>query len=181
YATLGRVLKAAGHQVRFITFESFNSLISEYDLDFHPIHGNAQALIANGGADMLGLIRSFASRAEGYARDLSAPYLGETDLIVNQLPLGLYGFDLAEKYGIPMILAAVIPVARTRAFPLMGLPKIPLPGYNKFTYYLSEQMGWQMFRGVINRWRKQTLQLDPLPIAGYFEQLGTRYIPILNG
>ena len=181
YATLGGRLKATGHQVRFITFESFNSLIAEHKLDFHPIHGNAQALVANGGADMLGLIHSFGSLAEGYARDLSAPYLGETDLILNQLPLGLYGFDLAEKFDVPMILATVIPVARTRAFPLMGLPKIPLPGYNKFTYYLGEQMGWQMFRGVINRWRKQTLKLDPLPIAGYFEQLGTRYIPILNG
>ena len=97
YATLGRGLKAAGHQVRFITFESFNSLIAEHELDFHAIHGNAQALVASGGADMLGLIRSFGSLAEGYARDLSAPYLGETDMIVNQLPLGLYGFDLAEK------------------------------------------------------------------------------------
>jgi len=180
-ATLGSALKAAGHQVRFITFESFASPIAEHELDFHPIHGNAQALVATSGANMLGLIRSFGSLAEGYARDLSALYLGETDLILNQLPLGLYGFDLAEKFDVPMILATVIPVARTRAFPLMGLPKIPLPGYNKFTYYLGEQMGWQMFRGVINRWRKQTLKLDPLPIAGYFEQLGTRYIPILNG
>ncbi|HVF25332.1 MAG TPA: glycosyltransferase [Anaerolineales bacterium] len=181
YATLGRGLKAAGHQVRFITFESFASLIAEHELDFHPIHGDAQALVASGGADMLGLIRSFGSLAEGYARDLSAPYLGETDLIVNQLPLGLYGFDLAEKHGIPMILAAVIPVVRTRAFPLMGLPKIPLPGYNKFTYYLGEQMGWQMFRGVINRWRKQKLNLPPLPLRGYFELLATHKIPILNG
>ena len=100
-ATLGSALKAAGHQVRFITFESFNSLIAEHELDFHPIHGNAQALVADGGADMPGLMRSFGSLAEGYARDLSDPHLGETDLIVNQLPLGLYGFDLAEKYRRP--------------------------------------------------------------------------------
>jgi len=181
YATLGRGLKATGHQVRFITLESFNSLIAEHELDFHPIHGNAQALVANGGADMLGLIRSFGSLAEGYARDLSVPYLGETDMIINQLPIGLYGFDLAEKYGVPMILAAVIPLARTRSFPVMGFPKIHLPGYNKATYHLAEQMAWQMFRPVINRWRKQTLSLPPVPIRGYFDQLGTRQIPVLNG
>ncbi len=181
YAALGYGLKSAGHQVRFITFESFAPLVAENELDFHPIHGNAQALVANAGADMLRLMRSFGSLAEGYARDLSAPHLGETDLIINQLPAGLYGFDLAEKYGVPMALAAVIPLARTRLFPLMGFPKLPLPGYNKATYFVGEQMAWQMFRPVINRWRTQILDLPPLPISGYFGGLGTRKIPILNG
>jgi sterol 3beta-glucosyltransferase len=181
YATLGSGLKSAGHQVRFITFESFASLVAENELDFYPIHGNAQALVANAGADMLALIRSFGSLAEGYARDLSAPHLGETDFIINQLPAGLYGFDLAEKFGVPMAQASVIPMARTKAVPLMGFPKLCLPGYNKATYYLGEQIAWQMFRTVINRWRKQTLRLPPLPLTGYFGQLGTRQIPIVNG
>lgn len=181
YAALGSGLKSAGHQVRFITLEGFASLVAENKLDFHPIQGNAQALVANAEADMLGLVRSFGSLAEGYARDLSAPQLGETDLIINQLPAGLYGFDLAEKYGVPMAQAAVIPLARTKMFPLMGFPKLPMPGYNKATYYLGEQLAWQMFRNVINRWRKQTLKLSPLPIAGYFGKLGTRQIPIVNG
>jgi sterol 3beta-glucosyltransferase len=141
YATLGKGLKSVGHQVRFITFESFASLVAENELDFYPIHGNAQALVANAGADMLALIRSFGSLAEGYARDLSAPHLGETDLIINQLPAGLYGFDLAEKYGVPMALASVIPLSRTQAFPLMGFPKLPLPGCNKATYFLGRWHG----------------------------------------
>ncbi|HSM23490.1 MAG TPA: glycosyltransferase, partial [Anaerolineaceae bacterium] len=181
YATLGKGLKSAGHQVRFITFENFASLVAGNELDFHPIQGNAQALVASGGANMLRLMRSFGSLAAGYAHDLSAPQLGDTDLIINQLPAGLYGFDLAEKYGVPMALASVIPLARTRMFPLMGFPQLPMPGYNKVTYYLGEQLAWQMFRPVINRWRKQTLNLPPLPIKGYFGKLGTRKIPIVNG
>lgn len=181
YATLGNGLKSAGHQVRFITFEGFTSLITENNLDFHPIRGNAQALVAKAGADMLALMRSFGSLAEGYARDLSAPHLGETDLIINQLPAGLYGFDLAEKYGVPMVQAAVAPLARTQAFPLMGFPKLPIPGYNKATYYLGQQIAWQMFRTVINRWREQVLNLRPQPLTGYFTQLGTSQIPIVNG
>lgn len=181
YAALGKGLKAAGHPVRFITFESFAPLVAESQLDFHPIHGNAQSLVASGGANLVGLVRSFSSLAEGYARDLSAPHLGETDLIINQLPGGLYGFDLGEKYGVPMVIASVIPLARTGVFPLMGFPKLPVPGYNKATYLLGEQTAWQMFRGVINRWRVQTLGLAPLPIKGYFGKIGTRQIPILNG
>ena len=181
YATLGHGLKSAGHQVRFITFENFASLVAENKLDFYPIQGNAQAIVANGGANMIGLMRSFGSLAERYARDLSAPQLGDTDLIINQLPAALSGIDLAEKFGVPMPQASLIPLARTRMFPLMGFPNLPLPGYNKATYYLGEQMAWQMFRAVINRWRKKTLNLPPLPIKGYFEKLGTRQIPIING
>jgi UDP:flavonoid glycosyltransferase YjiC (YdhE family) len=181
YVTLGKGLKNGGHQVRFISFENFASLVTDHELDFYPIHGNAQALVAKGGAEMLGLVRSFGALAAGYARDLSASQLGETDLIINQLPAGLYGFDLAERYGVPMAQASVIPLARTSLFPLMGFPKFSLPGYNRATYFLGEQMAWQMFRGVINRWRKQILNLHPLPIMGYFEQLRKSQIPIVNG
>jgi len=181
YATLGSGLKSCGHRVRFITFESFAPLVAEQGLDFHPITGDAQALVATGGANMLGLVRSFTNLANGYAQDLSDPLLGETDLIINQLPGGLYGFDLAEKYNLPMMLASVIPLARTSTMPLMGFPKLPLPWYNKMTYSLGEQGVWQMFRSVINPWRTKTLNLPPLPLTGYFNQIGTQKIPILNG
>lgn len=181
YAVLGSGLKSAGHQVRFITFESFASIIAEWGLDFHPIPGDAQALVADGGANMLGLVRSFTSLAKEYARSLSAPSLGETNLIINQLPGGLYGFDLAEKYNVPMILASVIPITRTHTMPLMGFPNLRLPGYNNMTYFLGEQVVWRMFRLVINEWRTQTLNLPPLPFKGYFDQLGTQKFPVLNG
>jgi UDP:flavonoid glycosyltransferase YjiC (YdhE family) len=107
--------------------------------------------------------------------------LGETDLFINQLPGGLYGYDLAEKYGFPMIQAAVMPLSRTKAFPLMGFPKLPLPGYNRGTYFIGEQIVWLMFRGAINRWRKNKLRLPPAPFAGYFNQEGTAQYPTLYG
>jgi len=181
YAVLGSGLQSAGHQVRFITFESFASLVAEQGLDFHPIPGDAQALVADGGANTIGLVRSFTNLAKGYARSLSDVRLSETDLIINQLPGGLYGFDLAEKYNLPMMLASVIPLARTDTMPLMGFPNLPLTGYNKMTYSLGEQVVWQMFRSVINGWRTQTLNLPPLSFKGYFDQLGSQKFPILNG
>lgn len=181
YAALGGGLRQAGHQVRFITFESYANLASEREMDFHPIPGDAQSLVAQAGANMLGLIRSFSSLAESYVRCLSADHLGETDLLINQLPAGLLGYDLAEKYRLPMVLASVIPLARTDQFPLMGFPPIPLPGYNRWTYRLGEQMAWQMFRRVVNRWRVHSLGLDPLPLAGYASRLDQRGTHILNG
>lgn len=180
YAALGAGLLTAGHRVRFVTFESFADLVAEHDLALHAIRGDARALVAGAGADTLALVRSFGALAEGYARDLSAPILGETDVIVNQLPGGLYGYDLAEKYGVPMVLASVIPLARTSAFPLMGFPRIPVPGYHRATYILGEQLVWQMFRGVTNRWRRR-LGLRPSPLTGHFSSFGTSRHPIVNG
>ena len=181
YAILGNGLKSAGHQVRFITFESFAPFIAKQGLGFHPIPGDAQALVAGGGASTMGLVRSFTSLAKGYARSLSDPYLGETDIIINQLPGGLYGFDLAEKYDVPMMLASVIPLARTNTMPLMGFPNLSLSGYNRMTYSLGEKVLWQMFRSVINEWRIKALDLPPLPLKGYFDQLGTQRFPVING
>lgn len=181
YAVLGQGLKSAGHQVRFITFESFTPLIAALGLEVHPIPGDAQALVAGAGADMWGLVRSFTTLAKTYARSLSHPRLGATDLIINQLPGGLYGFDLSEKYNLPMLMASVIPLARTGTSPLMGFPALSLPGYNRMTYSLGEQLVWQMFRSTINQWRVDTLKLPPLPVKGYFDRLGTRQYPILNG
>lgn len=181
YAVLGQGLKSAGHQVRFITFESFTPLITALGLEVHPIPGDAQALVAGAGANMWGLVRSFTTLAKTYARSLSHPHLGATDLIINQLPGGLYGFDLSEKYNLPMLMASVIPLARTHTSPLMGFPALSLPGYNRMTYSLGEQLVWQMFRSTINQWRVDTLKLPPLPVKGYFDRLGTRQYPILNG
>jgi len=102
-------------------------------------------------------------------------------MIINQLPGGLYGYDLAEKYQIPMALASVIPLARTSMFPLMGFPHLPFPGFNRLTYLLGEQIVWQMFRPVINRWRKETLKLQPHTFSGYFDNFATKKYQILNG
>ena len=179
YATLGQRLRAVGHRVCFITTENFRALIAAHGLDFYAIPGDAQALVQAAGANMLALLRAFGSLAHGPTPDIPPP-VRETDVIINQLPLGLTGYDLAEKFNLPMIIAAVMPLFPTRAFPLMGLPTLPLPGYNRFTYAFAQQLGWQLFRPNANRWRRK-LELPPAPRFGYFKQLGTARYPVLNG
>lgn len=181
YAALGTGLRLAGYEVRFVTFESFAPLITENGLDFHPIKGDAQALVAGAGANMVSLVRTFSKLAAGYAHDLSDPRLKDTDAIINQLPGGLYGYDLAEKFGVPMILASVIPLARTRTFPMMGFPRLSFQNYNRLTYSMAEQMMWSIYRPIINRWRKSALDLPSLSRRGYFSRIGTARLPIING
>ncbi len=181
YTALGRGLKESGHQIRFITFEGFGLDVKKLELDFHSIPGDPRSLIAQGGSNILTMARSFGSLAQEYTRVLSEPHLRETDLLINQLPGGIFGHDLADSSGIPMILAAVIPLARTDAFPLMGFPQIPLPGYNRSTYTIGEGVVWLMFRKVINRWRIQELGLSGISRMEYFGSGGTGGCPILNG
>jgi len=181
-ATLGKGLKAAGHQVRVATFENFGNMIAQHGLDFHPIRGDSQSILNTGGglalaesgqniiSAWLTIMRSFGVLAASYARDLSSPDLWDTDIIINQLPGGLYGYDLAEKLDRPMFMAAVMPLTRTRAFPMLAFPSIlaRFPGYNALSYRIAEQLVWQWFRPTINRWRKEILGLPKQSFWGYF-------------
>jgi sterol 3beta-glucosyltransferase len=170
YATLGKALRSEGYQVCFATAENFGPLVIAHGLDFCPIAGDTQAIVRKAGANMPALFRAFGSLAKEYASDIPAP-IKETDLIINQLPLALCGYDLAEKLGVPMCVAAVMPLFPTRSFPVMGFPSLPWPRYNLLTYSIAQQFGWQMLRPFVNRWRRSVLGLPPSPFRGYFHQL----------
>jgi sterol 3beta-glucosyltransferase len=183
YATLGQALVAAGHRVGFVTTENFAALIAAHSLEFHPIPGDAQALVTGAGANMRKLVRSFytLARQTVAALDQIFPALAQTDAILSQLPGALYSYDLAQKLQRPLLMAAVIPLTATSAFPLMAFPRLPLPGYNKATYRLGTQIIWQLYRPIINRWRQNSLGLPKLSLAGYFHQLEKKAVPVLNG
>jgi UDP:flavonoid glycosyltransferase YjiC (YdhE family) len=184
YAFLGKALHAAGYRVRLVSAENYRSLATRYDLDFHPIPGDAQAMVRAAGANMPRLMWDMAKLSKGFPEGLDqlGPVFRESDLILNQLPGGVFGYDLVEKYGSKMIMAAVIPLLRTSAFPMMGWPhKLAwLPGYNWWSYRLSEKMAWQLLRPTINRWR-ETLDLPKASFWGYIGEVQARRMPVLNG
>jgi sterol 3beta-glucosyltransferase len=192
YAVFGGALRRAGHQVRLATMQGFAGLAERYDLDFFPLPGDAQTLVqttatAGGLAGKQNILRlwagirnSYGALAHAWAESFSASELLETDIYINQLPGGLFGWDLAEKSGRPMLVAAVIPLAFTRKAPVMGFPALRLPGYNAISYRLAEQLVWSFFGPVVNRWRASHLGLPPHPRGGYFAAL-RRSTPFLNG
>lgn len=181
--------------MRFITLENFAGLIARHGLDFHPVEGNAESLLSGAAGLLLaesgrnplrmfrGAMASFGALAEGYARDLSAPELRETDVIINQLPGALYGRELAEKAGIPMIAAAVIPLVPTKTSPMFAFPQWParFSLYNRLTHFAAQQLVWQAFRPVINRWRRGTLGLSEAPLLGGLERMGQHPLQVING
>ncbi len=192
-AVLGQGLQAAGFSVRLISLENFAPLAAQYGLDFYPVPGDAEALLTSGGGISLTesgqnvwkMWRSvkalFWDLATEMAHVLSQSELWQTDAIINQLPGGLFGVDLAEKLQIPMITMAVIPMIRTSAFPMVAFPPGPgfLHGYNALSYRLAEQLMWSGFRRAINRWRRDVLELATRPFLGNFDHIAQ--MPTLLG
>jgi sterol 3beta-glucosyltransferase len=195
YTILGKGLQAAGHQVRFVTFENFEPLVAAQGLDFYPVRGDVQNILGGPGGQALAasgrnafrmawsVLRLFGVMAENFARDLSSPELWDTGLIINQLPGGLYGCDLAEKLDVPMMAAAVMPLTPTKHQPMLAFPSrlAPLPGYNAITHWLAYQLVWQGYRPAVSRWRQRTLGLSKAPLWGYTRWMEERQVPVLNG
>lgn len=183
YATLARALQDEGYRPTFVTSQDFELLLTKLGLNGRFVPGDAQAIIAQAGADTRRLMLAFAEIARRLPDllDPAAPWLRDSVAIINQLPIGLYGYDLAERLGVPHILAAVIPLTRTAEFPMMGWPTAlaSLPAYNKLGYRLYEHLTWQTMRASINRWRRESLGLPPTPFRGYLERL--RQQPVFYG
>jgi sterol 3beta-glucosyltransferase len=165
-------------------------MVERAGLDFHPVKGDAQALVSSGGLSEAGsnpvrfftaVRQTFVRIAQDYAEAFSAPSLLDSDVIINQLPGSLFGYDLAEKLRIPHLGAAVMPLARTGAWPLCLLPAFSLgSGYNRLTYALAEQFLWGIFRKTVNTFRAE-LGLPPAPFMGHFRKMQAERMPILNG
>ncbi|GAB4581330.1 MAG: glycosyltransferase [Anaerolineales bacterium] len=193
FVPLGKALQKAGHRVRVATFELFAPMIREAGLEFYLLRGDAQALLNTAMTGdhapqntsplqaMRALSRSYGQLTQTLPQDLAG--VRGTDLILNQLPSNLFGGDLAEHLGISWAIVAVIPLTRTSAFPLMGFSRALswVPGFNRFTYWFGEQMGWQLFRKTVNRLRTKTWGLPPQPFFGPFKSNAQKQIPVVCG
>jgi len=193
--TLGAALQAAGHRVIVATFENFKPMVAAQDLAFHPIRGDIQDMLNGPGGQALAdsgrnplrmtrsVLRLFGAIAGDLAHDFSAAGLRDADLIINQPPAGMFGCDLAEASGVPIMTVAILPMTPTRHAPMLAFPPgfSFVPGYNAFTHWLARQLVWQVFRPAMNRWRREALALPRAPLWGYARRMQTQGVPMLNG
>ncbi len=183
YATLAKALQDVGYRPVFVTTENFRPLLDRLSLSGRYVPGDAQATIAQAGTDARRLMLAFAelSRALPSLLDPSAPWVKESRAILNQLPIGLYGFDLAERLAVPHIQLAVIPLTPTDDFPMMGLPATLsfLPGYNRLGFHVYERLTWLTMGRTINRWRTGALGLPAVTGSAYLAR--QRRQPLLYG
>lgn len=194
YAALGKRLAARGHSVRFATFALFRDVIERAGMTFVQVRGDIQSMLLDPAGRSLmdsgenplrmagAVLKMLGVLADGFAEDFSELLAFETDIIINQLPGGLYGTDLAEALAVPQVLAAVMPLEATKDMPLMGFPRglSFVPGYNRLSHFIGHQVVWQGFGRAVNRWRKNTLHLPPITRRQYNPPFANPSYPVLN-
>jgi sterol 3beta-glucosyltransferase len=187
---LGAGLARAGHSVRFATHELFRTAVEDAGIAFSPLPGDPRALraelepdLARSGSHQFRLInrmrRVVAAGAGALVRDAEAA-CRDAEVILYRDVLSLVGYSLAEATGSRPVALALVPRTPTRAF---AFPRsLPFGGrVNLLSYYLTEQIFWQLLRPSVNRWRTVDLGLPPYPFIGPFPESRRRRIPILCG
>ncbi len=177
FVALGLGLKQAGHGVTLATAAQFGDWISGFGLDFTPvsdaaldiIHSDDGRTMIEGGASLfarigagLRLSRKAMPINEALFRETwQVAKAGSPDLIVYHPKMIAVG-HIAEKLSIPTVIAMLQPIiVPTAAFPATGLPRLSLPGYNRFSYRIVS-LSYGALKKPVNRFRTDTLGLPPL-------------------
>jgi sterol 3beta-glucosyltransferase len=162
YIALGMGLKAAGHEVTVSTSDEFKALVLQYDLLHHSLRGDflkaARSEAGQKSGKTLRLIRQYIEMANDTLADEWASAQQADILIYNPAAIG--GFHVAEKLEVPTFAAFPAPLySPTREFPN---PFLPFPSWgplNRLSHQLFAKMGPAMYRGPINHFRKNILDL----------------------
>jgi len=181
FVALGKALNAAGHDVTLSTGMGFSSLVECEGLNYFPIRVNYRELVDSAeGREILNnplsavkyLFSTFFPMTRTLLEDawLAAR---DADAIVFH-PKVLGGADITEKLGVPALVAHPLPtVSPTAAFPAPAVTATDLGAWGNRATYAGVRYGTLPFLHVVNRWRRETLNLpkrslfrDPFAIDG---------------
>jgi sterol 3beta-glucosyltransferase len=168
YVALGGGLRAAGHRVTVVTSAQFGALITANGLYHAPLAADFLALVdtpegkaALAGKNPLGALRRVRPMIRALLDQIWAASQ-DAELIVYH-PKALAPYHVAEKLGVPAILAHPVPFASpTAAFPTPVLPLPNLGGWlNRRSYGLLLWAAGAGTSGIVRQWRREVLGLPP--------------------
>ncbi len=192
YVALGKGLQQAGHPVRLVTHEDFETLANSNGLEFWPVGGSVQTIAQSqemrrrvGSGNFLSVLRQMAKEAESAALRMAKTGLSAckgVDLILAGIAGFFSGVSLAEKLQLPFLQAYYIPFTPTREYPCFLIPGMPTHfggTINRFSYQVARQMIWQGFRSADRLMRRQVLDLPAAPFWGPFNSPCVLKTPVL--
>ncbi len=153
-------LIAAGHEVMLLaeggTLGSARALGVPHAALEGDIHDDVVALVSRGNdtlAASRGLARMARQHVPAWMRQADAAAAG-CDAVLTGGLAAFVGMCVAERHGVPVIGAGMIPLTPTRTFLSPFLPRLRLPGaLNRLSYTLVNQAVWRTFRQPINHAR----------------------------
>jgi len=189
---LGAGLRKLGYEVTVATHDLYENEVRAAGMDFRCIAVNPRAVMeTSDGLDWLRAqsnpvkaVRAMAAMLRPVLRSIfddSWRACKDADALICS-PLCVHGWDIAERLGVPCVFAPLFPLRRTRTFAAVHAPQLPLgPVYNLLTHLASQQISWQPFRDITNRWRAEELGLPPEPVWGARRLMGWPDVPVLSG
>ena len=141
YVALGKGLVEAGHVVRLVTHEDFETLVSSHGVEYWPLEGRVQE-IAQGAAmrellekgSFVAILRQMSREAQDRALVLAEGGLAACkgmDLLLAGVGGLFTGLTLAEKLDLALLQAYYIPFTPTGAYPSFLLPPLPFRPANR--------------------------------------------------
>jgi sterol 3beta-glucosyltransferase len=169
YVALGLGLQRAGHTVVLATDQGFASFVESYglefaafDIGFVALMQSAQGKAAMAGKGRLKLLQQVMPQLRKMMDDAWQAAQGADVIIFHGKVVG--SPHIAEKLGVPAFLAMAMPAySPTRAFatPVIGGGNFG-GALNKLSYNLFLKAATLPYRGLIKRFRTETLGMPPL-------------------
>jgi sterol 3beta-glucosyltransferase len=181
YLALAVELKKLGKDVRVAAPIMFEELFGSYGIDFYPVGGDYETLNvdpemirqAQKADNPLKMFFSF-QKMKKYGIHMVDDYYSAckgSDLNVYH-PGVTIGYFLAEKFGIPSVLASPFPINRTKERPsviLYGKVK-PSPLVNSISYSLLQKMLWMASESSLKPFWKEKFGRLPENFGAPFER-----------
>ncbi len=198
YVALGRGLRAAGHTVTLCTCSRFREFILDHGLAYGYMTDELLQLFDNPGVraalenalgpvGLLKIITRLLKKSKPIHRQMlidswDAARTSDPDLVLFH-PKGMAGIHIAEKLGIPAVMATLQPMLIPSAeVPNMGFPEWKLGGwYNRLTHKMVHLAFCTLFK-TFDTFRRDILGIGRFPRAsGALRLANGRPYPILHG
>lgn len=174
YLALAVGLQKVGHAVTLVAPATFAEWIQSYGVAVMPVRFNPQAVMQELGKGRGGLrtITALLNALKTGMQESQAQVwqaAQQCDYFI-QSATGMGALEVAAARGTPSAMAYLFPITATRAWPMIWIPwRFSLGGaYNLFTYWLMNNLLWQVGGAMANQWRKQ---LGLKPWRSYAEAL----------
>ena len=145
YVALGKGLKEAGHDVTICTCSSFESFITEHGLNYGYMNDDFIKLVDSeagkkameSGSNLFSLIKTMLTllkESKALTRNMlkdawNAAQAAKPDIIIFH-PKSMAGSHIAEKLGIPAVMAVPVPlIVPTAEYVAIGFPDLKLGGW----------------------------------------------------
>jgi sterol 3beta-glucosyltransferase len=187
YIALGLELKKAGHAVRMVTFENYETFVKSFGLEFYPIKGDVSMVASSESVsdakkadNPLKVFLSF-NKLKSYVFDLQKEFFNAcagSDAIVYHPGVSI-GYFAAQHLKIPSILATPFPMTPTKDYPsVLFYDKLRLGrGYNLITHKIFEKIMWFASSSAVKQFWKKEFGKAPDDFSCPFSKQTTKNLP----